>query len=208
MTRRYHNVNEAPFYTRMANTTQADMTRRKPAKPAMAVDDTDNEFDRMVPPAPAQQLPLDGVGPAHLSTAQRALQFITGGNATFTLRSKATGARYTYKVRRAKDNPAYANNGVVYFVSLLSGPDNTGDYVYIGMIKHNVFQLTRKSHMNNDSIPVKALAWSLRRLVGGILPAELEIWHAGKCGRCGRTLTVPESVASGFGPECAGKLGM
>jgi len=28
------------------------------------------------------------------------------------------------------------------------------------------------------------------------------VFHEGACGRCGRTLTVPESIASGFGPEC------
>jgi len=27
-----------------------------------------------------------------------------------------------------------------------------------------------------------------------------------RCGRCGRVLTVPESVESGFGPECIGRL--
>ena len=31
----------------------------------------------------------------------------------------------------------------------------------------------------------------------------LEVWHEGRCGRCNRALTVPESIASGIGPECA-----
>src|SRR5882672_9405186 len=35
---------------------------------------------------------------------------------------------------------------------------------------------------------------------------HIEIWHSGSCGRCGRTLTVPESVLSGFGPECINKM--
>jgi hypothetical protein len=36
----------------------------------------------------------------------------------------------------------------------------------------------------------------------GILGATLEFWHEGRCGRCGRRLTVPDSIASGYGPEC------
>ena len=27
-------------------------------------------------------------------------------------------------------------------------------------------------------------------------------WHEGRCGRCGRKLTVPESIEAGYGPEC------
>jgi hypothetical protein len=34
------------------------------------------------------------------------------------------------------------------------------------------------------------------------LPESLEIWHEGSCLRCGRKLTVPESIESGYGPEC------
>jgi hypothetical protein len=30
--------------------------------------------------------------------------------------------------------------------------------------------------------------------------------HAGRCGRCGKTLTVPESKATGLGPDCAAAL--
>jgi len=30
--------------------------------------------------------------------------------------------------------------------------------------------------------------------------------HEGKCGRCGRKLTVPLSIETGIGPECASKM--
>jgi hypothetical protein len=33
------------------------------------------------------------------------------------------------------------------------------------------------------------------------------VWHEGSCARCGKKLTVPESIESGFGPECV-KLGV
>lgn len=206
-----------PWYTRFTKETQDAAQRtmiqrgqRKPPAPA------ENEFDRMVPPTQSAQAADGGVGPAHLTTAKRALQFITGGNALFTLRSKKTGERYTYKVVRSKPDP---KKPTVYFVKLLAGPDNTGDYVYIGMLtaafRRNGpndgflhFVLTGKSKMKEDSKPVQAIQWTIEKLARGVEFKNLEIWHAGRCGRCGRTLTVPSSIADGFGPECAGKVGL
>ena len=34
----------------------------------------------------------------------------------------------------------------------------------------------------------------------------VEIWHEGKCGKCGRPLTVPSSIENGLGPSCLKKL--
>lgn len=40
------------------------------------------------------------------------------------------------------------------------------------------------------------------KTAGQDLP-ECEVWHEGRCGRCGRKLTVPESIETGIGPDCA-----
>ena len=40
----------------------------------------------------------------------------------------------------------------------------------------------------------------------GRMPLTLTVFHDGKCGRCGRKLTVPESIQSGLGPVCAGQV--
>lgn len=146
-----------------------------------------------------------------LKDAETALEYITAGNAYFTLRSKKTGTRYTFRVNKPKDDDnqkTYRPANLVerYFVALLSGPQNTDDYTYLGMIQDNVFRLTKASRMNMDSTPVKAFSWAFARLVQRELPEQLEIWHDGRCGRCGRKLTVPESVERGIGPECAGKM--
>ena len=142
-----------------------------------------------------------------LTTAETALTYIMAGNAYFTLRSKATGVRYTFHVRKAERNEQN-NWKELWFVSLLAGPDNNADYVYMGIVRDNVFRLTAKSKFNEDTAPVKAFRWSFTALVQHTLPAMLEIWHDGRCGRCGRKLTVPESVAAGIGPECAGRMGV
>lgn len=133
--------------------------------------------------------------------------FVTAGNATFTLSSVKTGVRYTYKVY----SPKKINNKQIHFVLLLTGPDNTNDYTYIGMINEGVFRTTAKSTMGYDSPPVAAIAFLCRQVMcAGKTPDSLglEFRHQGKCGRCGRALTVPDSVDKGLGPSCQEAMGL
>jgi hypothetical protein len=47
-----------------------------------------------------------------------------------------------------------------------------------------------------------AAAWLFGHLLERRPLPRCTVHHEGRCGRCGRTLTVPESIESGFGPEC------
>jgi len=147
---------------------------------------------------------------AKFTAAIVAYDYMMAGNATVTFVSSKTGQRYTFKIRKPdekKQDPRYKNNGNTYFVSLLSGPQNTTDFTYMGMISHNDFRLTKASKMNQESSPVKAFAWVWNHIINKQdIPEAVEIWHEGSCGRCGRKLTVPESIEAGIGPECAGKM--
>lgn len=136
---------------------------------------------------------------AQLTEAEKARGFILAGRAVLTLVSKRTGARFTYRVQLAKDSDE------PFFVSVLTGPTNTTDYEYLGIIRGGQFRTTRATRISADAPCAKAFAWSWARLARGELPAELEIWHEGRCGHCGRVLTVPESIADGIGPVCREK---
>jgi hypothetical protein len=48
----------------------------------------------------------------------------------------------------------------------------------------------------------------LRRYLKNDLPNIVEVHHNGHCARCGRMLTVPESLYTGFGPDCAQQIGV
>ena len=137
---------------------------------------------------------------ARLNDAEQSVRFMLAGDAHVTFVSQRTGARYTYRVSAPKEGPTAG----VRFVSVLTGPDS---YSYIGtiFIERNVFAWTRKSPLNADAPSVKAFAWTWRHLAAGDMPAEIEVWHEGKCGKCGRRLTDPSSIASGLGPICAGR---
>jgi len=142
---------------------------------------------------------------ARFQTAAAARAFLLGGNATVTLVSKASGTRFTFKVRASDE-------GDVFFVSLLGGPDNESDYRYLGRIDASgLFWAGRRQpkpgDVGKDAPSSKAFDWAWGYLRNDVLPVKLEIWHEGRCARCNRKLTVPSSIESGFGPECAGKVG-
>lgn len=146
------------------------------------------------------------------------LKFILAGNAYFTLRSTKTGTRYTYRVSRAFDEitdpvslKPVKKFKDIWFVSLLTGPDNWQNYTYIGILRGNAlegqqFATTGKSKLPLEAAPVKAITYAIDCLRTRPDAPGVEIFHAGKCGRCGRMLTVPESIISGFGPECLDAL--
>jgi hypothetical protein len=136
-------------------------------------------------------------------TLADAKAFAAAGNAIITLQSLRTETHYTYRIRLAEPRPGAAP---VYFVNLLAGGNaDEGSFVYLGIIRDGVFMLTGKSHMNRDSAPVKAFRFFW---MSTELHPELVVRHEGHCGRCGRTLTVPQSIDRGIGPECADKMGI
>jgi len=125
------------------------------------------------------------------------LPFITAGNARITIQNTETGNRFTFKVRKPKkDTP--------HFVSVLTGSDNETNYTYLGTIFNEAdYKRTAKSKIGADVPSAKAFAWFWRQLQAGVeLPKQLKVYHEGRCGRCGRTLTVPKSIESGLGPDC------
>ena len=135
-----------------------------------------------------------------LESANDALRFIFGGNATFTIRSAKTGARFTYKIRQPKiGNP--------FFASVLSGQNNETDFDYIGFIPAATRDVLVAGNKGKPDAPsFKALAWTVAQLATKArIPEHLEIFHEGRCCACGRKLTTPESILSGIGPECAKK---
>lgn len=150
---------------------------------------------------------------------QHAREFLLAGNCTHTLANRATGTRYTYRwVRRrdgGRDGEYRTVRGVYtgYWVSLLTGPDNTewGDYTTIGRLQLDPdgTRLRPADRPLADdyataSPPVRGALWLLARVNDPSLPwgDDVELYHCGRCSRCGRTLTVPESLERGLGPEC------
>lgn len=140
-------------------------------------------------------------------------RFATGGNARFTLVSVKTGSRFTFRVaapKRSLDGDAKTpEEASLWFVSVLTGADNESSFTYLGLLKMGQagarFEHGRKSSISPAAPSAKAFDWFWGQVAKGSLPDCVEVWHEGRCCRCGRTLTVPSSIESGIGPECATK---
>jgi Family of unknown function (DUF6011) len=145
---------------------------------------------------------------AQFTSAVDCQAYCIGGDAKLTLVSKRTGVRFTYRITRAPENKRFPLPA--YFVSVLTGPDNETNYRFFGTMRgayNLLYRYSDKAKVSETAPSVKAFAWFFDRVfLQGVVPAELEIWHEGRCSRCHKPLTDPESIRRGLGPICAEKL--
>mgnify|MGYP000959020201 CR=1 FL=1 len=129
-------------------------------------------------------------------------EFVYAGNSLFTLLNTKTGSRFTYRFKKGRrDN--------VWCVSVLTSPAN---FSYIGV---SIFDENKKEyvyiHAKKSKVTLKAqsaltINWFISALNHDSIPENVEVWHNGRCGKCGRALTVPESIEVGLGPTCRGTV--
>jgi NADH:ubiquinone oxidoreductase subunit D len=129
-----------------------------------------------------------------LTETEHIKSFLLGVNALFTM--VGVESRFTYKVKQLKRDPD--NVRAVY---VLSGPNNTADYMRIGTIRVDLNEFEARNSLTPSA---RAFNWVFARLVRGLSIAPVQVLHHGRCCKCGRTLTTPESIQSGIGPICAG----
>lgn len=141
-------------------------------------------------------------------------KFFTAGRAVFTIEvpkdfveTYKTNPHYTYRIRTKEEK-----GQTKWFVDLLSGPDNVNSYTYMGRMNPETGNvvLTKKSKITEDAWSYRILRRCLARIFEGkpnkIAKAGFDVKHEGMCGKCGRRLTVPQSIDTGLGPICAGDL--
>lgn len=137
-------------------------------------------------------------------------EYLLAGRAIVTVKSKKTGHRITLKVsRRPGDGGKPVAESPVFFRALIA-PDNERDFTYMGtLLPDNSWRSVSAIDAATYKEKIEATKWLAAGLaMDGLrqVLAQAEVWHEGRCGRCGRRLTVPESISTGFGPECASKM--
>ena len=126
-------------------------------------------------------------------------EFAFAGNAVITLESENTKNHFTYKIKRADNDPN------LYFVNLLHGQDNLNDFSFIGCVYRNTCTFVPRHKYRDVGISYwppsfRAINFFFSHIDN--IPNKLHVYHEGRCGRCGRRLTTPESITCGLGPEC------
>ena len=120
------------------------------------------------------------------------LKFIFGGKSFVTFLNTNTSNRFTYKVVKHKTDD-------IYFINVLTSPDT---YTFFGTYRNGQFKHSPKARISAEAQSVKVFQFVIAKLSTNTLSNLIEIYHDGRCGKCGKQLTVPESVETGFGPEC------
>lgn len=132
--------------------------------------------------------------------------FVLAGKSIFTIENSNTNNRYTYQIKKLDEiKKRHPHQADMWFVSVLTGSNNETDYTFIGTIRegqdHKLwYKHSDKTRIARDAQSVKAIIWFLINIDS--LPPNCNFYHEGMCARCGRTLTVPESILSGYGPSC------
>lgn len=148
-----------------------------------------------------------------MNTAEKTFHSFATHNGRLTVRSCATGEHRTFQVRSAWFKGDDKEGPPRRLVELLTGPDNESDYQAFGQLEvyrsddphpHEAFRIKIWRRFQEDS-QFARLARMLERIEEHEEAGRVELFFEGRCRRCNRALTVPESIESGIGPTCAGR---
>lgn len=125
-----------------------------------------------------------------------ALKFILAGKSMFAAINTKTGNQFTFRVNKSKDEKFY----------FVSGGSDKESLSYLGTINEYGYKHGKKSNIDKSAQVNKVFEYVFNKLLSNSLPEVIELFHYGRCGRCGRTLSVEENIDMGIGPECIKKL--
>lgn len=120
-------------------------------------------------------------------------------NGTVTVQSP-TGNHRTFEIKTQKQDANFAPGKRI--LSLLTGPNNESDYRGLGFVIDGKVILWKKNRTPHYWSLVKML---LADNIESYESKGVKYYFEGRCIRCNRKLTTPESVESGIGPICAAR---
>lgn len=119
------------------------------------------------------------------------------GDAIFTLRSKKTGSHFTYRLEK--------KSNILYFLSVMCSPDNTAQFGYLGVYRPDKKSTDFSGLCFGLKSRISAFSkqWlAIKYLFDHPETDLIEIFHEGRCMKCGKRLTTPRSIEIGIGPKC------
>lgn len=125
-------------------------------------------------------------------------------NGYYTIQSRTTGEHRTFLIRTQASDAEFAPG--LRLLALLTGPNNEEDYKAFAFVEDDGIHVWNSMRGEGLWEKYAEMIWSLA-LDAGFSPwaKNYSIMEEGRCLRCNRLLTTPESVSSGIGPVCAGR---
>ena len=134
----------------------------------------------------------------------RLRDFLLAGKCEFILLQDATGSRkgssMLYKLN-------VNQTGNVFFMYCEGEFSKCSYQGYVSFRGNKVCVSPKRDFETDRNFNQKAyngFRWLMNHLDS--LPSTVHVLHVGKCSRCGRKLTDPESIRYGLGPECRKKV--
>jgi hypothetical protein len=131
-------------------------------------------------------------------------RLLLAGKATLTLRNPARGTHIRVQMRNRKDKAG--NSSSCYFLKISLLGDGDAGYKYAGAYFSDSKKFKPSPDLASDLLLAPVVNLILRAIDAPQILNSAEILHEGKCCRCGRKLTHPESIETGLGPECGGRV--
>jgi hypothetical protein len=131
-------------------------------------------------------------------------RLLLAGKATLTLRNPKRGTHIRVRMNNKKDRSGQPSSCYFLKVSLLG--DGDAGYKYAGAYFSDTHRFKAAMELEEDASLAAVVSLILRAIDTPQILSSAEIMHEGKCCRCGRKLTHPESIETGLGPECGGRV--
>lgn len=129
---------------------------------------------------------------------ENAIEFILAGNSEFILHSTKTNDDFRFLIT------ANDRKEVLYFVNMIIGSQK----IYAGYIKLNKetqefdFKQGEKGKIQGNELSIRSLLFVLNKLNKGETVGNLEVYHVGKCGCCGKELYEQADIMIGLHKKC------
>ena len=125
------------------------------------------------------------------------------GRAVFTLLNRQAGTHCTFKVRQLRDKEDRKKLLPIFYVYVsLLGDKETGYRFAATYFANGSYKLGRDISPTDQLAKVMVFIHQALSNPAMLSQRSVSLLHEGKCCRCGRPLTHPESIDIGFGPDC------
>jgi hypothetical protein len=131
-------------------------------------------------------------------------QLFFAGRAVLTFRNTVKETHMTVKVKQATDKNDRKIKLPIFFVFVsLLGDKETG-YVFAATIFKDTMgiKLSKNVQEGTQLHKVVSFIWNSIRNPQILKDKKVSLLHEGRCCRCAMPLTHPESINTGFGPDC------
>ncbi len=147
---------------------------------------------------PRPQIIRSNVNPLQLPV------FFFAGRAVLTFRNPETGTHMTVKVKQLKDKKDRKKKLPIFYVYVSLLGDNETGYRFAATVFQETMTFKLGRDVTADSQLGKVMLFLLHSLHHPAFLKEknVTLHHEGHCMRCGLPLTHPQSIDTGFGPDC------